>query len=238
MLDRLDPSIDDVVWSMLDATCFGNKVAELVSVLERDDGPGGARTWLRIRAIKPEPRQSVAFVVEQFMNLVGFLGATPGQATPSTGSPLKPGDPAILPRDKFAVLSWRPRDCDPRGTSILRPAYEAWWRKRQMFPEYLKYLTQFAGPSLWGSPPADALPASVADPLDALAPVPVDVPEDATPALLGPQDSSWPRWSTSTTGPRCRSRPGPRSTRSSCRATARRSWRPSARPTTRSPTRS
>lgn len=148
MLDRLETPFDDVLWSMLDATCYGNKIAEVCNVLEREDG----RTWMRIRAIKPKPRRAIAFVVDQFYNVLGFIGAKPGQTVPnSVGSVPKSAD--VLPRDKFAVLSWRPQDGDPRGTSMLRPAYEGWWRKRQMYPEYLKYLTQFAGPSLWATAP-------------------------------------------------------------------------------------
>lgn len=162
MLARLETPLDDVLWTMLDATVLGNKVAEVCNVLERQDG----RTFMRIRAIKPKPRQAVTFVVDPYMNLVGFLGAKPGYHTPEpTGYQLKRDDPRILARDKFAVLSWRPVDCDPRGTSMLRPAYEAWWRKRQMFPEYLRYLTQFAGPSIWAALPEGVATAPVTDAL-------------------------------------------------------------------------
>jgi hypothetical protein len=160
MLGKLDTPLDDVLWSMLDATFLGNKVAEIVNVLEREDG----KTWLRIRAIKPKPRQSVAFVVDRYLNLLGFLGAKPGQHFVSPTS-YTPDASDILPRDKFAVLTWRPVDCDPRGTSMLRPAYEAWWRKRQMYPEYLKYLTQFAGPSIWAALPEGVAAAPVTDAL-------------------------------------------------------------------------
>lgn len=159
MLDRMESPLDDVMWAMLDASVFGNKVAEICNVLEEEDG----RTWLRIRAIKPKPRKAIAFVVDPYLNLLGFVGARPGQVSPTTSSALRPGDAEILPRDKFAVLTWRPQDHDPRGTSMLRPAYEAWWRKRQMFPQYLKYLTQFAGPSLWATAPPGVAVQPVTD---------------------------------------------------------------------------
>lgn len=190
MLATLETPFDDVLWTMLDAMSFGNKVAEIVNVLERDDG----RTWLRIRAIKPKPRQSVAFVVDAYLNLIGILGADAGQQSPQAGAPLTPGDPRILPRDRFAILTWRPQDNDPRGTSILRPAYEAWWRKRQMFPEYLRYLTQFAGPSLWGTTPEgttiDPLTDPLGNPIDAAGASydPAEDPASIPPAPLGPTD--------------------------------------------------
>ncbi|MGN6671681.1 MAG: phage portal protein family protein, partial [Thermomicrobiales bacterium] len=44
----------------------------------------------------------------------------------------------------------RPKNGDPRGTSILRPAYNVWQLKQQVFMEHLKYLAQFASPSLIG----------------------------------------------------------------------------------------
>jgi hypothetical protein len=143
-------------------TCsgIGNRVAELV--YEIKPGPTG-RDLLQLRAIKPKPARATAFVVDAYLNVLGLLGAKPGQMTPSmAGTVLDPNSQEILPREKFAIFSFRPKHGDPRGTSILRPAYGAWWRKQQVFPEYLKYLAQFAGPSLWGTPPehATTLPAT------------------------------------------------------------------------------
>src|SRR5262245_14849722 len=153
MLERLTTPLDDVLWSMLDALSFGNKVAEIVSELQDVDG----KQFAQIVAIKPKPREVILFVVDAYLNLLGFLGAKPGQATPAIGGGmlLFPESTVILPRDKFAVLTIRPVDGDPRGTSLLRAAYEPWWRKRQLDPEHLKYLSQFAVPSLWATPPDD-----------------------------------------------------------------------------------
>jgi hypothetical protein len=160
MLARMTTPLDDVLWTMLDAMWAGNKVAELVFELQQVDvAPDEAvekKELLQLKAIKPKPRSSVVFVVDAFMNLLGFLGAVPGTLTPpAIGAVLEPESPQILPRDKFAVLSWHPVDGDPRGTSVLRPAYKPWWRKQQLEPEYLRYLTQFASPSVWASPPPD-----------------------------------------------------------------------------------
>jgi hypothetical protein len=160
MFARMTTPLDDVLWNMLDATWAGNKVAEQVFELQRvevgsADSPE-KKELLQLKALKPKPRQAVVFVVDAFMNVLGFLGAVPGTLTPpAIGAVLEPNSPQILPRDKFAVLSWHPVDGDPRGTSVLRPAYKPWWRKQQLEPEYLRYLTQFASPSVWATPPPD-----------------------------------------------------------------------------------
>jgi hypothetical protein len=185
MFTLLDTPLDDVLWSLLDACWLGNKVAELVSALEKE--PDG-RSTLRIRAIKPKPRESVAFVCDAYLNVVGILGAEPGQVLPTgSGQLLEKNDPRILPRDKFAILSWHPADGDPRGTSVLRPAYTAWWRKQQIIPEYLRYLAQFASPSVWGTPPEGASVAPAADglgnPVDSSG-QPVDTDDPAALAAL------------------------------------------------------
>src|SRR5206468_532813 len=88
---------------------------------------------------------------------------------------------------KIVVNTFRPKNNDPRGTSLLRPAYDPWWRKRQALVEYVKYLAQFAGPSIWATtpdgaqsqPPLDFLGNTVAytgpsslDPLGNPVPVP------------------------------------------------------------------
>jgi hypothetical protein len=49
----------------------------------------------------------------------------------------------MIPRTRFAMLTCRPKDAI-RAASILRAAYEPWWRKRQVFPATTSHLTQFA----------------------------------------------------------------------------------------------
>lgn len=152
MLEDLATPLDDVLWDLLNSLAFGNRVAE--QVYELGPGPDG-RAILRLRALKVKPRRSTAFVVDRFMNVLGLLADVGGRGRASTSiHDVRPDE--ILPREKFAVLTFRPRDADPRGTSILRPAYDPWWRKRQVMVEYVKYLAQFAGPSLVGFTAEDA----------------------------------------------------------------------------------
>lgn len=140
----METDLNDVLLNMLDASAFGNKVAEQVYELYKNK--------LRLKALKVKPRESVAFVVDEFLNVLGLLGDTGG-----TGIvPWVANETNIIPREKFAILTFQPQDGDPRGTSLLRPAYEPWWRKRQIMPEFLKFLAQFAGPSIYAIAPEGA----------------------------------------------------------------------------------
>lgn len=142
VLNALDPSIDDVMWDMLDALPYGNRVAEEVWEVR-----GGQ---LVLKALKVKPRRAVAFVVDEYMNLVGLVAGggrgRSGRAIITT----EDGTSQILPRSKFAVLSFRPKNGDPRGTTLLRPAYTPWWIKQQAHPIKLKYLAQFGSASIIG----------------------------------------------------------------------------------------
>lgn len=166
MLEDLETALDDVLWNMADHCALGSVVAELRYELRR--GRVESRDLLQLVALKPKPRRAYAFVVDAYLNVVGLLGQRPGESNPYMGQvALDPkSTPTMLPREKFAIATFRPRNSDPRGTSILRPAYDPWWRKRQMLPEYLKYLVQFGSPSLWGTTPEKA---QTQPPLDALA---------------------------------------------------------------------
>jgi hypothetical protein len=69
------------------------------------------------------------------------------------------------------------RDGDPRGSSILRPANTAWYNKMQTWPEYLKYLAQFASPGLIGFTPEGAEPQPPQDSDGNVLPGPLVYPE-------------------------------------------------------------
>lgn len=147
MLADLDPSLDDALWDLLAALALGYRVAEE----EYAYADVAGRTGLALVALRPLPRESVAFVVDPFNRLVGYLAAIPGQA--GTAAALVAGDnppPNLLPREKFCRFSHRPVDNDPRGTSLLRPVYAPWVKKQQTIREYVKYLARFASPSLVG----------------------------------------------------------------------------------------
>jgi hypothetical protein len=158
MLDRvclegesgLPGSFEDCLWLLGHGMCYGNKVAEKTFELV-DGGPDAGR--LSLAKVKVKPRKATAFVTDAFLNVVGLMGLRPGQASLFIASGLFSDlreAPNLLPREKFAVFSWQPKDGDPRGTSILRACYTPWTYKMQAYGQYLKYLAQCAAPSLIG----------------------------------------------------------------------------------------
>lgn len=150
VFDEQEVPLDESLFDMLDAPFFGHKVAEVK--WEYGRGLSGMVTKaLNPVALKVKPNAATSFVCDAYMNVIGLYPTNQWQYGTYSGSQvISPTDPNLLPRSKFAVLTWRPRNGDPRGTSILRAAYDPWWRKRQILVEYMRYLTQFAGPSVIG----------------------------------------------------------------------------------------
>jgi hypothetical protein len=75
VLDDIDPSMDDTLWSMLDACAYGNKVAELNW---DDDRTYSGLRHLKLVSIKVKPRRSTAFVVDTYLNVLGADRYHPG----------------------------------------------------------------------------------------------------------------------------------------------------------------
>lgn len=149
---RLPHFRNKTLYGLLDALPYGHKLAE--QVYERETaGPDTGK--LVPKAIKLKPRKSYALIVDAFLNVVGVQALVPGQYGSSLTSGGIYGNPAslpnIYPRSKFVILSLLERDSDPRGVSWLRAAYNPWYLKTQVWPEHLKYLMQFASPSLIGT---------------------------------------------------------------------------------------
>jgi hypothetical protein len=155
-LDHLDIPLPDVLADMLDALSYGCRIAEQVYA----DGAEPDAGRLVLRAIKVKPRRAVAFVVDPYLNVLGMLAAEPGRplAISTVVTVGAPPPPSLLPRSKFAVLSYRPKDSDPRGRTILRAAYNWWWIKTQLLPELMKFGAQFGTPSLLGTTAEAAAP--------------------------------------------------------------------------------
>jgi hypothetical protein len=151
MLENLEPDLESVLWDMLDAAAFGSRVAEQVYDYQDVDG----ETRLNLVKLKPKPRTAVAFAVDKYMNVVGLLVDKNGMGLHWAG--LQTVDPKdLLPTYKFLIVSHRPKNADPRGSSILRAAYKPWFKKQQMDPEHLRFMSIFAMPILVGKTPEDA----------------------------------------------------------------------------------
>ncbi len=144
LLSGLDTPLVPLLREMLDAFGQGFRVAEVVYRQEGDS--------LVPHKIKPKPREAIAFVVDSRMNVQGLLGAMAGRESYAM-SLTQIIDPAhthnILPRAKFAVLSWDSLT-DPRGKSQYRPCYDPWWLKQQTLAELQKFIAQAAGERLIG----------------------------------------------------------------------------------------
>lgn len=164
VFEHLTTPLDEVLWDMGDAIAYGNRVAELV--YETKPGPDGALQELLVK-VSCKPRRMTAFVVDAYNNLVGLIGQIPGQTFfVQTGMIVDPEtQPGWIDREKFAVLTFRGKDSDPRGTSICRAAYDAWYVKQQIKVQYLMYLAQFANPFLIGYTAEDADDEPTIDPL-------------------------------------------------------------------------
>lgn len=159
-----DLPMDDICWDLLGAIYSGNRVAEITY----DDTPLAGTPKLYVAKIDPKPRESTAFVVDSFNNVIGLLARIPGVAqSVMLGTMLTQPDkaPNLIPRSKFVVLSWRPKAGDPRGTSVLRPAYTDWYELIQISLDELRYLSCFASPSIVGTTAegAEAIPILDAD---------------------------------------------------------------------------
>ncbi len=153
VFDDLDTSSDDVLYDLASAIAYGCRVAELVSAY---DETYTGKTQLVIRRMNVKPVPSVRFVVDDYLNVQGIYG---GMITDGDGPPRA----RVLPREKFAIWSFRPSNNDPRGTSLLRSAYNAWNTSLQVLPEYYKYLVQFASPSIFGTTAPNAQDERVVD---------------------------------------------------------------------------
>ena len=132
------------------ALIFGNKVAEQTYELAPDQNK---KRRLILKYLKPKPRKTTAFVVDEFMNVLGLAYVKAGVAG---GLSISLDGLKILPREKFAVLTLRSEDGDPRGSSSIRSAFNAYNLKTLTYPEYLRFLIQYALASLIAKLPEKA----------------------------------------------------------------------------------
>jgi hypothetical protein len=146
MCDNLQQPLEDILMDMLDALVYGHRIAEEVYAAESGK--------LVLKKLRVKERESYCFAVNKYMDLAGILPQQYGNSSVGNLSIISEKD--IIPRDKFFILSYKPKGGDPRGRSILRPAYNAWYQKTQLWPHYFKYLLQFATPGIAAIGPPDA----------------------------------------------------------------------------------
>lgn len=146
-LARLSRPLTQCLTEMFDAYVFGCAAAEKVYEVQRTRQFG---LRLHLNRLRPIARDAFSFVVDLYGNVIGLAVRGPdSRVVPTYIDPEQ-----VVRRDKFAILQFGVSGSDPRGRSQIRSAYNAWWFKMQTFPRWLKFLQQFASPSLVGYTPA------------------------------------------------------------------------------------
>ncbi len=161
-LKELDVPMRYTMEQMLDALIYGHKIAEITYKMGELKGFEG--TFLLPATIKVKNLDVVQFVVDDKMNVIGFavrdMAAGTQDAfniTRGKSNEALINGRVILPREKFLVLTVRGKNGDPRGHSLLAPAFQPWHMKMQTLPEYLRYLMMCAIPLLVGTTPDNDL---------------------------------------------------------------------------------
>lgn len=151
------------------ALSFGNAVSE-VDWHWIDKGRWtGHMAVKQLRLQRPE---DYGFITDRWGEIYGVapMGAAAGlQFQLGNLIPLNSAAHAKLlegavPRYKLTVWTWEKRGTDPRGRSILIPAYIPWWSKQRTIEEWSCWLARYAQPSLWATPGPDALPVCITHP--------------------------------------------------------------------------
>lgn len=106
--DLETPLLTAVLPDMLAAIMVGNRIAELVY---HDIAYSPIPGKLVLKAIKVKARNSVAFVVDEFLNIIGIAAIqNPGTMMLNTD--------AVFSPEKFTWISWNMVNSDPRGQAL------------------------------------------------------------------------------------------------------------------------
>jgi hypothetical protein len=131
LTDRMPAFYDDLE-EMLDGVVYGSSLAEKTWGKAAD---GIDRGKVILTSFVVKPRASWAFVVDSYLEVRGFWVWTLD-------------GPVVVKPAKFATFTWCPRFGDPRGTSILRAAFDPWTFKMQGKPYRAKFLSLFSDPTV------------------------------------------------------------------------------------------
>lgn len=140
----------DVASELMDCIYLGFKASEITL----KPGTGEDKGKLVLKNVKGKHHSKIAFVVDDTMNvdgLIAILHNSVNRLTTWNELGIEPDKmPNFIPRWKFALASFRSRNGDPRGNSLLRSAYNFWFIKTQILPDFFKFLKQFATPGIIG----------------------------------------------------------------------------------------
>lgn len=139
-VDRQERPIKQITMEFLEGMAVGTKLAEKVY----DQGTGEDEGKVVLKRVRHKRNAAWAFVINPYGDIVAIQGLVVG------------GQIENLPPQKFMLFAWLPQNGDPRGRSILRPAYNGWNLKINTWPKYLKYLDIFGSPTIVGIAAPDA----------------------------------------------------------------------------------
>ena len=147
-LDGLHRPITQIIGEMLVALKRGHSVAEITYNEPATTGLDAYK--LTLKSIKVKPRNTTAFVVDPYRNILGLTAWMYGpQGTVPSGQMVNGQN--IIPLEKFAILAFETEDEDPRGINPLRAAYNFWQAKCLVPALHLKWLEKSAIPSTVGT---------------------------------------------------------------------------------------
>lgn len=159
-LRKLARSEQVILWEALDAIAYGSSLVETVFEDAVDEG----KPILRLKDLKTRSRANYALVVDRYFNVLGAVPTEAGfQASGVYTGSTEPDKDKVIPREKFLLVTLITKNSDPRGVSLIRPAWNPYYLKTQVWPAYLKFLIQFASPSIVGYTPEGAGDVEVVD---------------------------------------------------------------------------
>lgn len=164
VVNNLESPLKSTLDQLLDALVYGHKLAEIVYSVDTFEN----KTVLVPHKLKVRPVGSFNFVLDKKLNLIGVAPSSQGTSSEDSDVEKNPyvkkakdgyyitignRKTKFLARNKFMLLTLRSINEDPRGQSFLRPAFNAWLLKTQIYPEYLRFLLTCSIPLLVGYTP-------------------------------------------------------------------------------------
>jgi len=140
-VEGMKTDLGDLLEQMLEALKYGHRLAEVTYKQELN----GSRSRLMLEYIKVKSRSAVQFVLDQYMNILGFVTGY------YVDSKLSESE-RLIPRMKFFLFTVRKHNEDPRGQSVFRSLLCAWKQKVNAWPILERYMKLFAVPGLLGKP--------------------------------------------------------------------------------------
>lgn len=148
-----------------DALSYGSGIGEMQFDVVKS---GKWQGFYAISDIHPLCVCEASFVVDAYDHIIGILPTKIPNMTFPMGAyiPLTPqtiNEPerinrlnSVIPRSKFVIFTWNPKCGDPRGRSVLRAIYSAWFTKQQIINLMLDWFKKYSQPSIWGTTPPNA----------------------------------------------------------------------------------